>query len=379
MNHIWIFLRRATFVALLFFINNILIASVFNVRALWVVRDHVTSKESIDRVLMFAEENNYNHLFVQIRGRGDAYYDSRLVPRTHLLKDTDFDPLEYILKKSKGTSIKIHAWLNVYYLWSYYEKPTQGNHILLNHPEWLDTKGPDQMNVGEVLKSMKKNRKINGEGFYLAPTHPEVDAHLQNVITELLQNYNLDGIHFDYIRYHALGWGMNPTGLKFFLNYSIGMPGLPALEVKQKPSFDDYKRSAITKFLNKASMRIKAYQPECVISAAVKPNLFNARNTFGQEWDVWLKRGYIDWAVPMNYSNENRTFENNLKIIKDNIPSKYLNRIIMGIGAYNQNPRFAGQKIYRAGKYDFGGISIFSYTVFKEQPNYAKQIIKYLN
>ena len=126
-------------------------------------------------------------------------------------------------------------------------------------------------------------------------------------------------------------------------------------------------------------MRIKAYQPKCIISAAVKPNLFNAKNTFGQEWDVWLTRGYIDWAVPMNYSNENKTFENNLKIIKDNIPSKYLNRIIMGIGAYNQNPRFAGQKIYRAGKYDFGGISIFSYTVFKEQPNYAKQIIKYLN
>ncbi len=379
MNHIWIFLRRATFVALLFCINNILIASAFNVRALWVVRDHVANKESIDRVLMFAEQNNYNHLFFQIRGRGDAYYNSRLVPRSHLLKDTDFDPLQYILKKAKGTSIKIHAWLNVYYLWSYYEKPTQNNHVLLNHPEWLDTKVPDQMDVGKVLKSMKKDRKINGEGFYLAPTHPEVDAHLQNIITELLQNYNLDGIHFDYIRYHALGWGMNPTGLKFFLNYSIGMPGLPALEVKQKPSFDDYKRSAITKFLNKASMRIKAYQPKCIISAAVKPNLFNAKNTFGQEWDVWLTRGYIDWAVPMNYSNENRTFENNLKIIKDNIPSKYLNRIIMGIGAYNQNPRFAGQKIYRAGKYDFGGISIFSYTVFKEQPNYAKQIIKYLN
>ncbi|GIS54306.1 hypothetical protein Ct9H90mP29_13480 [bacterium] len=77
----------------------------------------------------------------------------------------------------------------------------------------------------------------------------------------------------------------------------------------------------------------------------------------------WLKRGYIDWAVPMNYSNENRTFENNLKIIKDNIPSKHLNRIIMGIGAYNQNPRFAGQKIYRAGKYDFG-VSVFFHILF---------------
>ena len=379
MNHFWIFYRRATFVALLFFVNIDLSASIFNVRALWIVRDHITSKESIDDILNFAENNNYNHLFVQVRGRGDAYYNSKLVPRTHLLKNTDFDPLEYILKKSKRTSIKIHAWLNVYYLWSSSQKPSQDQHILLNHPEWIDTKLPDQMDIGKVLSAMAKDRKVNGEGFYLAPTHPEVDAHLQNIITELLQNYNLDGIHFDYIRYHNLGWGMNPTGLKFFLNYSIGMPGLPPLEVKEKPSFSQYKRSAITKFLNKASTRIKAYQPKCVISAAVKPNLFNARDTFGQEWDVWLANGYIDWAVPMNYSNENKTFEKNLKIIKDNIPSKYLNRIVMGIGAYNQNPRFAGQKIYRSGKYDFGGISIFSYTVFKDEPNYAKQLIKYLN
>ena len=74
-------------------------------------------------------------------------------------------------------------------------------------------------------------------------------------------------IHFDYIRYHNLGWGMNPTGLKFFLNYSIGMPGLPALEVKEKPSFSQYKRSAITNFLNKASTRIKA----CLLYTSPSP------------------------------------------------------------------------------------------------------------
>ena len=94
---------------------------------------------------------------------------------------------------------------------------------------------------------------------------------------------------------------------------------------------------------------------------------------------MWLTSGYIDWAVPMNYTRDNKVFEEYLKIMQNSLSSKYINRIIMGIGAYNQNPRFAGQKIYRSGKYDFGGISIFSYTVFKDEPNYAKQLIKYLN
>ena len=61
------------------------------------------------------------------------------------------------------------------------------------------------------------------------------------------------------------------------------------------------------------------------MSAAVKPNIYNARNTFGQEWDLWLTAGYIDWAVPMNYTGSNQLFDNNLKIISDNIPKKYLN------------------------------------------------------
>ena len=370
--------RRATFVALLFLFTSSAFAETFDIRALWVVRDHIISKEKIDKVVEFAKMNNYNHLFVQIRGRGDAYYTSQLVPRSHLLTQTDFDPLAYILTKGRQSNIKIHAWFNVYYLWSSPKIPSQSDHLLLSHPEWIDSKSPDPINISNTIGEMKKNRQANGEGFYLAPTHPEVDAHLQNVLTELLQNYSLDGIHFDYIRYHDLGWGLNPIGLKYFLNYNNSMPGLPSLEVKKKPSFAEFKRSAITRFIRKASMRIKAYQPDCIISAAVKPNLLSARNTFSQEWDVWLAGGYIDWAVPMNYTMDLSTFDKNIRIMKENLPLKYLDRVVMGIATYNQSARNAGKKIYHAGKNDFGGISIFSYTVFKNEPSYADKLIKYL-
>jgi len=50
----------------------------------------------------------------------------------------------------------------------------------------------------------------------------------------------------------------------------------------------------------------------------------------------------------------------------------------MGIATYNQSARNAGKKIYHAGKNDFGGISVFSYTVFMNEPSYADKLIKYL-
>ena len=84
------------------------------------------------------------------------------------------------------------------------------------------------------------------------------------------------------------------------------MPGLPSLNLKNKPQYSEFKKSAISEFLRKSSMRIKAYQPNCIISAAVKPNLESAHKNFGQEWDLWLDKGYIDWAIPMNYTRENK-------------------------------------------------------------------------
>ena len=377
-NHVGNTCRRAAVAALLFLFINPVFADTFDVRALWIVRDHIITAEKIDDVIEFAERNNYNHLFVQIRGRGDAYYTSRVVPRSHLLAGTDFDPLAYIIKKARYYNIAIHAWFNVYYLWSSLDLPAQQDHLLYTQTTWLDTEFPDPINVQQTLEAVKQNKNANGEGFYLAPTHPEVEAHLQNVITELVQNYKIDGIHFDYIRYHREGWGLNPVGLKLFFNHSVSIPGLPALEVKEKPTFNDYKREAITKFIKKASTRIKAYQPYCIVSAAVKPNLYDARNQYGQEWDVWLAGRYIDWAVPMNYAMDLNHFDRNIQIMKDNLPAQYLDRIVMGIAVYNQKPRTAGQKIYHTGKNDFSGISIFSYTVFKEQPSYAKKLVKYL-
>ena len=103
---------RVAIATLIFFIAYPINAKEFFNKSLWIVRDHITSKRSIDEVIQFAEANKYNVLFVQVRGRGDAYYSSKLVPRTHLLKKDGFDPLQYILKKVKNNFLHSHNILN---------------------------------------------------------------------------------------------------------------------------------------------------------------------------------------------------------------------------------------------------------------------------
>ena len=77
----------------------------------------MTQKHLIDEVLDFANKNGFNHIFAQVRGRGDAYYDSEFVPKSHLV-DIDFDPLDYLIESNNNKNLKVHAWINVYYLWS---------------------------------------------------------------------------------------------------------------------------------------------------------------------------------------------------------------------------------------------------------------------
>ena len=85
--------------------------SQFEGRYLWVVRNTLTTKQSIDRMLDFATLNRFNHLLVQVRGRGDAYYKSDLVPKSHFIQQIDFDPLNYLIPKAKEKGIKTFGLL----------------------------------------------------------------------------------------------------------------------------------------------------------------------------------------------------------------------------------------------------------------------------
>ena len=349
-------------------------------RYLWVIRDVLKSKKSIDDMVNFAIEKNINHLFVQVRGRGDSFYESQFTSRSQILSESEFDPLAYLLDTANGKGINIHAWVNVYFLWSSKSLPKDERHILHMQQQWLDTTEEWPVDVGKQLEMVAVNNY--SEGLFLSPNHPDVNEYLIKVFRELITNYDIDGLHLDYIRYQDAEYGRNPYAIAQFKSESGNDPGPWFLEMERSTiasprlianmkRWNNFKRKAVTSLVKDTRALVDEVRPDCIISAAVKPNLYVARERYFQEWNVWLAAGYLDWVVPMNYSSKKREFARNIDVINDNFPKKYREKIIMGIALHNQKPSEAVEKIQFSRLGQFPRISLFSYNIMIKDHGYT--------
>src|SRR5213595_4018746 len=86
-----------------------------------------------------ATTRGIHDVVVQVRGRGDAYYRSSLEPRAEELKGDGFDPLEHLVRAGAAVGVRVHAWGNVFFVWSSTagELPRSPEHLVHTHPEWL--------------------------------------------------------------------------------------------------------------------------------------------------------------------------------------------------------------------------------------------------
>ena len=83
-------------------------------RALWVTRSTLATPSGVGALVTAARAAGFNTLIVQVRGRGDAYYRSRLEPRAAELRARpDFDPLAETLRLARAAGLRVHAWVPV--------------------------------------------------------------------------------------------------------------------------------------------------------------------------------------------------------------------------------------------------------------------------
>ncbi|RMF09659.1 MAG: hypothetical protein D6762_03100 [Candidatus Neomarinimicrobiota bacterium] len=374
--------KSPSFFLLLFFIPWLLGAQAlhFQHRYLWVVRNTLTSREKIDDLIQFASRNGFTDLLVQVRGRGDALYRSRLVPTSPLLRHVSFDPLSYILEQAHARQLRVHAWVNVYVVWSPNQQSTPAGHLIYEHPNWFD----EDYARSDLPENGKNVAGDPDEGYYLAPDHPQVSSYLLSVFREIVALYPVDGLHLDYIRYKGAPYGYNPEAVaayqdrygkdprKVVLNFKR-MPDNPLLRT-EKEHWDDYRRNAVTQLVKQVHAMVGDVRPGCIVSVAVKPDLNQAREKFYQEWDVWLAAGYVDWAIPMNYTADLHDFAYNIDVIYENLPEKYRNRILMGVALYNQSPLDVHDKLIYTQVTRFPGFSLFSYNTLAEKPEYIRRL-----
>jgi uncharacterized lipoprotein YddW (UPF0748 family) len=356
------------------------------VRALWVVRTTLTSPEKIRTLVQSAKENGFNTLIVQVRGRGDAYYRSRREPRAVELKDQplDFDPLAVTLAEAKEHGLKVHAWINTSLLANLDALPTDPKHVYNKHPEWLAVPRPvaaelysvsprDPKYRSRIVEWSKANR-AELEGIYTGPSNAKVRDHIFNIWMDVLKEYAVDGLHFDYVRLASPDFDYSRTSLENFRKWLE--PKLTKDERKELKTllrdnplagaekygdrFAEFQREEITALVSRIYRGVKRRKPNVTVSAAVFANDENAYTRRFQDWRRWLSLGVLDVACPMAYSTDTAVFQQQIKIASESAHAAG-RKVWAGIGAYRIPAESAVEKINVARELGSDGIILFSY------------------
>jgi len=348
------------------------------IRAVWVDAFHegIRSPAEVARLVEAATRARLNTLIVQVRRRGDALYTGGLEPP---LDDPNYDPtfdaLGEVVAKAHAAGLQVHAWINAMPVWRDEAPPKDPRHVFNQH-------GPSAEGEACWLTRSRAGAMKFPVGYFLDPGHPAARDHLVAVYLDIVRRYDVDGIHFDYIRYpetdaalpRGADVGYNPVSLARFQR-ATGRADIPAPD--DEP-WIVWRRRQVTELVRRIAIEARVFKPKLKVSAALIPwgrppatpadfaNVAPMQRVF-QDWQRWLAEGLIDLAVPMNYARERddrvRGWFNGWIAFEKR--AKAQQQLAVGIGAYLNTPEQALAQIRRVrakdGSHGADGFSIYSY------------------
>lgn len=337
-------------------------------RAMWVVRDALSSPGAVERMIDLAIQARIQLIFVQVRGRGDAYYRSNLVPAGDQLEGSlvDFDPLERTLVLAREAGISVHVWLNVYYVWSDPDRRPPAGHVLSRHPGWVLSDGAG---VPMLERRVQWWQQEGIEGYFLSPAAPGVRQHLLDVVAEILSSYSVDGIHLDYVRYPGRDWGLDADGrTDFTLRWGIDPVRLRlerdaiAVRVGERAveAVDSLYIESRVAAIDSLVLGIRELAGDLPLSAAVVPDPEVARVEKGQDWMRWVHRRWMDFVVPMMYNDRPAEARERMRILHNAVGH---DRVLAGLALHDGRHLYLPRFIAELRKEHTLGYALFSYNV----------------
>jgi len=292
-------------------------------KALWVVRDKITTKGAIDDLMADATTRGIPDVVVQVRGRGDAYYASKLEPRAETLSSDGFDPLAHLVRAGAAVGVRVHAWGNVFFVWSSPEGalPKSSEHLVRRHPDWLLRPAG--------VKYLDPVGGSDWEGIYTDPKSSAAREHTLAVFTDIVSRYRVEGFHYDYVRYPQVTYADSP---------------------------EDH--AAVTALVTEGAKRLRAARPGIVISAAVFPDPDVARDRVLQRWPEWARAGLVDLLCPMAYRRDTREVERLLTRARAAAPKT---RMWGGLMAYAGERALVAEQVRATREAGCEGAILFAY------------------
>ena len=272
-------------------------------RAVWVATvdnidwpDQPTTSSEIQKagfikLLDMHKRNGMNAVIVQVRPCTDAFYPSPFEPWSQWLTGKQglppypyYDPLAFMISETHKRRMEFHAWMNPYRaVFNINNSSVAATHITKIHPDWFLTYGDKK---------------------YFDPGNKEGQKYVTEVVTDVVNRYDVDAIHFDdYFYPYRIAGKEFPDDVKF-RQYGNGL------------NKDDWRRSNVDSIIFMLSRAIKQTNKKCQFgispfgvwrNADKDPDGSNT-NAGQTNYDdlyadilLWLKSNWIDYVTPQIY------------------------------------------------------------------------------
>lgn len=238
-----------------------------------------------------------NAAFFQVRSQSDAMYPSTLEPWSYYLTNQQgsapapaWDPLQFAIDESRKRGLEFHAWINPYRAVANTASESNtaqyaSTHVSRTHPEWM-------LQVGTV--------KI------LNPGLPQVRDHIMQVVMDVVQRYDIDGLHFDDYFY--------PTGtINDDAAYNADPRGFPNTTAGRA----DWRRDNINLLISRVAESIRAAKPwvkfgvspsgiyrsstDPAVGSPTSSGAFQHYSSAFADTRKWLQQGWVDYLAPQVY------------------------------------------------------------------------------
>ena len=243
-------------------------------------------------ILNSHQKTGINALFVQVRTAADAFYAKSDEPWSAYLSGLQgqgpkpiYDPLAFMIQESHARGIEFHAWLNMNRASISTKNLLSANHIVRQHPEWM---------------IIYNNQHLFNFGI------PAVRQYITQVVKNLVQNYDVDGIHFDDYFYPYPIKGAHFNDDEAYAQYK-----------SPNESLADWRRRNINLLIEEISTTIKAVNPRVKFGISPfgiwrhkssDPEYGSPTSKGLQSYDdlfadteKWTKSGWLDYLAPQLY------------------------------------------------------------------------------
>ncbi len=236
-----------------------------------------------------------NAVVVHVRPFGDAFYPSDYFPWSKYISGTQgvdpgFDPLNDMIQAAHERGLQFHAWINPYRV--------TGNSTDLS---LLSKDNPARKWLTDKSKSNDRRVLTYGGSLYYNPADPWTQLLIRDGIQEIVENYDVDGIHFDDYFYPTLGTNYKKTF--DYLEYEEYCSWSKENGLKVK-SVSDWRRENVNKLVKKVYQLVKKQDENIVfgISPGGFLDYLVMEDRYYCDIKTWLsKPGYIDYIAPQLY------------------------------------------------------------------------------